>query len=31
VRLANRAFETLAALVERAGAVVSKEELIARA
>src|SRR5258705_13601422 len=31
VRLGSRAFEILAALVERAGEVVSKEELIARA
>ena len=30
VRLGSRAFEILAALVERAGEVVSKEELIAR-
>src|SRR5258706_6988655 len=31
VRLGNRAFDILAALVERAGEVVGKEELIARA
>src|SRR6266849_4727903 len=31
VRLGSRAFDILAALVERAGEVVSKEELIARA
>src|ERR1700728_3777157 len=31
VRLGNRAFDILTALVERAGEVVSKEELIARA
>jgi len=31
VRLGSRAFDILAALVERAGAVVGKEELIARA
>src|SRR5271154_2520117 len=31
VRLGSRAFDVLAALVERAGEVVSKEELIARA
>jgi predicted ATPase/DNA-binding winged helix-turn-helix (wHTH) protein len=31
VRLGSRAFDTLAALVERAGEIVSKEELIARA
>jgi DNA-binding response OmpR family regulator len=31
VRLGSRAFDLLAALVERAGEVVSKEELIARA
>src|ERR1700683_4465949 len=31
VRLGGRAFDILAALVERAGEVVSKEELIARA
>src|SRR5438132_12150794 len=31
VRLGSRAFDTLAALVERAGEVVGKEELIARA
>src|SRR4029077_3740100 len=31
VRLGNRAFDILAALVEHAGRVVSKEELIARA
>jgi DNA-binding winged helix-turn-helix (wHTH) protein len=30
VRLGNRAFDTLVALVERAGEVVGKEELIAR-
>jgi DNA-binding winged helix-turn-helix (wHTH) protein len=31
VRLGSRAFDILTALVERAGEVVSKEELIARA